>query len=421
VAANGRQAGAGGGGNTAKAASARDKLNAGKDVAGNKKERKAALLAAKKERKHAAAAGAADTSARGASAKGGDGSSATDGKSRHKGSGGSVRDGEVGGGGGGIKVKRGSNKRTSQTDKNSKNAGEGASTSNAGGGAATGGGTNSNVASAKDTREWVQCDTCEQWRGLPLEVDVASLPETWYCHMNIWDPARASCSAAQEVYQTPGTSAGEASGADGGFGLGASGAGGGNANNAGGSGVGFGKYREMIQTHFKHSYRAWDTVANAVNNSRYMETSLFVPRRASRRNRKRKFLSQPSTLFNLLLKDSLWSALTNEHEQQRVENGDDVDDDDDVDGDDVDRVGATDNNGNNTNAGSGGAGSNGTEAPTVSLNAAERLALVEQACTPTGVDGKGAGVGLLRLTKPWKKVGMKWTNGETFLCQKDGI
>ena len=43
--------------------------------------------------------------------------------------------------------------------------------------------------------EWVQCETCRQWRKLPLHIAAASLPETWVCSMTTWNPARASCSA----------------------------------------------------------------------------------------------------------------------------------------------------------------------------------------------------------------------------------
>jgi hypothetical protein len=35
--------------------------------------------------------------------------------------------------------------------------------------------------------DWVQCDKCQKWRRLPNEIDVNSLPATWYCKMNRWD------------------------------------------------------------------------------------------------------------------------------------------------------------------------------------------------------------------------------------------
>ena len=43
--------------------------------------------------------------------------------------------------------------------------------------------------------QWVQCErgNCKKWRKLPAHVDMASLPEKWYCEMNKWDPDRAYC------------------------------------------------------------------------------------------------------------------------------------------------------------------------------------------------------------------------------------
>lgn len=40
---------------------------------------------------------------------------------------------------------------------------------------------------------WAQCDTCRKWRRLPDFVDPKKLPAKWYCDMNKFDPARASC------------------------------------------------------------------------------------------------------------------------------------------------------------------------------------------------------------------------------------
>ncbi|KAK0052883.1 MORC family CW-type zinc finger protein 3-like isoform X1, partial [Biomphalaria pfeifferi] len=31
---------------------------------------------------------------------------------------------------------------------------------------------------------WAQCETCLKWRRLPKDIDPASLPKLWYCHMN---------------------------------------------------------------------------------------------------------------------------------------------------------------------------------------------------------------------------------------------
>jgi hypothetical protein len=51
----------------------------------------------------------------------------------------------------------------------------------------------------KATWSWVQCERCDKWRKLPPHVSVDKLPEKWFCHMNQWDPNRASCSAEQEL------------------------------------------------------------------------------------------------------------------------------------------------------------------------------------------------------------------------------
>ena len=54
----------------------------------------------------------------------------------------------------------------------------------------------------KRTLEWVQCEACKAWRKLPPHVRAASLPETWYCNMNTWDPWRASCAAPPDEDDT---------------------------------------------------------------------------------------------------------------------------------------------------------------------------------------------------------------------------
>jgi len=46
--------------------------------------------------------------------------------------------------------------------------------------------------------EWVQCDSCKKWRVLPDTVKVSSLPEQWYCHMNIYDKKRSNCQAPEQ-------------------------------------------------------------------------------------------------------------------------------------------------------------------------------------------------------------------------------
>ncbi|CAM9922175.1 unnamed protein product, partial [Choristocarpus tenellus] len=48
--------------------------------------------------------------------------------------------------------------------------------------------------------EWVQCDHahCNKWRRLAPGMDLDSV-DKWYCEMNTWDPARATCSAPEEI------------------------------------------------------------------------------------------------------------------------------------------------------------------------------------------------------------------------------
>ena len=46
---------------------------------------------------------------------------------------------------------------------------------------------------------WAQCEACDKWRKLPLTVDVDSLPDQWYCSLNVWEDAEKNkCSAPQE-------------------------------------------------------------------------------------------------------------------------------------------------------------------------------------------------------------------------------
>ena len=49
---------------------------------------------------------------------------------------------------------------------------------------------------------WIQCehDTCMKWRKIPVEIDVTTLPEPWYCTMNKWDPLKCACNAAEDTY-----------------------------------------------------------------------------------------------------------------------------------------------------------------------------------------------------------------------------
>lgn len=50
----------------------------------------------------------------------------------------------------------------------------------------------------EDNVEWVQCEKCEKWRKLPPDISADELPDTWYCSMNTWNPASASCQAAED-------------------------------------------------------------------------------------------------------------------------------------------------------------------------------------------------------------------------------
>uniref|UniRef100_A0A7S2WT05 CW-type domain-containing protein n=1 Tax=Mucochytrium quahogii TaxID=96639 RepID=A0A7S2WT05_9STRA len=138
----------------------------------------------------------------------------------------------------------------------------------------------SNSIPKKKEWNWVLCETCQQWRKLPPEVDVNRLPEKWYCHMNEWDKQRASCSAPQEADDA--TVGAEAAGAV-------------ETKNAvvklpEGVNLYGGQffplkgrkhaptnYRELIVNHYRH-FKHYDATANAFLNARYMNSSLFVPR-----------------------------------------------------------------------------------------------------------------------------------------------
>ncbi|ETW09984.1 hypothetical protein, variant [Aphanomyces invadans] len=49
--------------------------------------------------------------------------------------------------------------------------------------------------------EWAQCEKCNKWRKLPAHVKSANLPDKWYCSLNHWNPAVASCSVPEETDQ----------------------------------------------------------------------------------------------------------------------------------------------------------------------------------------------------------------------------
>lgn len=49
-----------------------------------------------------------------------------------------------------------------------------------------------------DNLEWVQCEKCEKWRKLPAHVSADELPDVWFCSLNTWNPASASCDAPED-------------------------------------------------------------------------------------------------------------------------------------------------------------------------------------------------------------------------------
>ncbi|KAL3942197.1 MAG: hypothetical protein SGBAC_003576 [Bacillariaceae sp.] len=49
-----------------------------------------------------------------------------------------------------------------------------------------------------DNVEWVQCEKCEKWRKLPPYMAADELPDKWYCSLNTWNEASASCDAAED-------------------------------------------------------------------------------------------------------------------------------------------------------------------------------------------------------------------------------
>ena len=55
------------------------------------------------------------------------------------------------------------------------------------------------VAPIPQQLEWVQCERCKKWRKLPLNVPASSLPDEWFCEMNTWNPASATCTAVEDV------------------------------------------------------------------------------------------------------------------------------------------------------------------------------------------------------------------------------
>ena len=55
---------------------------------------------------------------------------------------------------------------------------------------------------------WVLCNKCDKWRKVPKTIAVDSLPETWYCSLNSWNPAVARCAVPQEKDDSTGGAAG---------------------------------------------------------------------------------------------------------------------------------------------------------------------------------------------------------------------
>jgi hypothetical protein len=49
-----------------------------------------------------------------------------------------------------------------------------------------------------DNLEWVQCEKCDKWRKLPPHISADELPDVWYCSMNTWNVASASCDAPED-------------------------------------------------------------------------------------------------------------------------------------------------------------------------------------------------------------------------------
>ena len=55
------------------------------------------------------------------------------------------------------------------------------------------------VADAADEGPWKQCNRCAKWRHLPATVNLESLPEPWFCELNIYDPKQNKCEANEHT------------------------------------------------------------------------------------------------------------------------------------------------------------------------------------------------------------------------------
>lgn len=53
--------------------------------------------------------------------------------------------------------------------------------------------------SDEDDRQWVQCDKCKKWRILPSGILPESLPDLWYCNLNVYDPKHNDCNAPEQT------------------------------------------------------------------------------------------------------------------------------------------------------------------------------------------------------------------------------
>lgn len=56
--------------------------------------------------------------------------------------------------------------------------------------------------SNEDVNNWVQCFSCKKWRIIPNHITISSLPDRWYCHMNV-DSKRNTCDAPEQTARTP--------------------------------------------------------------------------------------------------------------------------------------------------------------------------------------------------------------------------
>jgi len=124
----------------------------------------------------------------------------------------------------------------------------------------------------KIAEEWVQCETCKQWRRLPPNFDKEKLPDKWFCQMNSWDKTRSKCSAPEEkdtVVEDPNKV---------------------NSNpDASQDGIALKRrmnYRELCASHVKH-FAKFEAATNSFLNARYKSSSLYVPKGIAKKGAKR--------------------------------------------------------------------------------------------------------------------------------------